>query len=341
MTIVDSSIPRTIASEDQSTSTSQTTVHGAAVDEATRSTKASSFLKFFNHVLRRTHLYAGLLLLPWVFLYGVTGFLFNHATFFPDTKIVEFEKSATNGTSLASIPNASSIADQLVQQLNAQGAESYKLIKPESARFDRGGLSASVKDGSGTSYNVILNSEGGGTIRENRTPASREKVEAPFAARRGLELKESPLPGLEKGLPAVLAKVGLEKPIVEEVRMAPLSFQMEGGGKVWQVSYNAQMGSLSGKELAANQTPDLSARSFLLRLHTTHHYPGEFNFRWIWAVIVDVMSLLMVFWGVSGIVMWWQIKRTRWIGAVLLGVSMIAAIWIGIGMHELLSSGVR
>ena len=36
--------------------------------------------------LRRIHLYAGLFLLPWVFLYGVTGAMFNHQELFPAGK---------------------------------------------------------------------------------------------------------------------------------------------------------------------------------------------------------------------------------------------------------------
>ena len=35
-------------------------------------------------VVRRAHLFAGLLMLPWVVLYGVTAFLFNHPDAFPD-----------------------------------------------------------------------------------------------------------------------------------------------------------------------------------------------------------------------------------------------------------------
>jgi len=53
------------------------------------------------------------------------------------------------------------------------------------------------------------------------------------------------------------------------------------------------------------------------------------------------MFFSMVFWGISGIFMWWQIKRTRMIGFVILGASAICAAWLVLGMHEELGSRIR
>ena len=50
------------------------------------------------------------------------------------------------------------------------------------------------------------------------------------------------------------------------------------------------------------------------------------------------MALVMVFWGLSGVLMWWQIKATRRVGAVVLLVSLLAAAAAGVGMHEVLSA---
>ena len=33
--------------------------------------------------LRRAHMYAGLFMTPWVLLYGLSGFAFNHSSWFP------------------------------------------------------------------------------------------------------------------------------------------------------------------------------------------------------------------------------------------------------------------
>ena len=37
------------------------------------------------------------------------------------------------------------------------------------------------------------------------------------------------------------------------------------------------------------------------------------------------MAVAMVFRGISGISIWWQTKRTRWIGAVVIGMSLLTA----------------
>jgi hypothetical protein len=76
-------------------------------------------------------------------------------------------------------------------------------------------------------------------------------------------------------------------------------------------------------------------------MHTTHVYPNEQNTKWYWTVIVDVMAFVMVFWGVSGIFMWWQIKATRKLGFIILVLSLIAATLLGVGMHDFLNSGAR
>jgi hypothetical protein len=82
----------------------------------------------------------------------------------------------------------------------------------------------------------------------------------------------------------------------------------------------------------------MSTRRFLTRLHLAHGYPGEQNARWFWAVVVDAMAFVMVFWGVSGIFMWWQIKATRKFGFLVLVLSVAAATALGLGMHEALTT---
>ena len=42
------------------------------------STTARNRYSVVLRLIRRIHLYTGLFMTPWVFLYGVSGFLFNH-----------------------------------------------------------------------------------------------------------------------------------------------------------------------------------------------------------------------------------------------------------------------
>ena len=64
--------------------------------------------------------------------------------------------------------------------------------------------------------------------------------------------------------------------------------------------------------------------------------PGGTNAKWFWAVVVDAMAFVMVFWGASGLFMWWQLKGARLPGFAVLLCSAAAATALGFGMHELL-----
>ncbi|AMV37818.1 PepSY-associated TM helix domain-containing protein [Planctomyces sp. SH-PL62] len=397
--------------------------HAAAVRAAVReeedpTPKGRAWGRDALMVVRRSHLYAGLLLYPWVLLYGVTAFLFNHPTAFPDQTIIRFGREPMKGTTLETLPTPADLAAKVVAAINdrAEGKPAYTLIKPEFARFERGGLAATVQADGGKSYTVSLDRDGGlirpapttgagaggaggpggeggptgeqggmrrgrgeaapaeGGMRRGRGEAAPEGERgmrrgrgegapdgvgateneagerrgpaggprAPFAAASGVTIDGPSLDAIRRELPAVLTRAGLADPNVSEVRAAPLSFQMEGEGRPWLVTYNLQTGAVSGRAVddPASQA-ELSTRRFLLRLHMIHGYPSEFGQRWIWSFLVDVMAFLMVFWAISGIVMWWQIKRLRRVGAAALVLSTSAAVWIGIGMHGYFVNGGR
>jgi hypothetical protein len=106
---------------------------------------------------------------------------------------------------------------------------------------------------------------------------------------------------------------------------------------VWAVTYNPMAGTVSGKTGDDAGEP-LSARRFLTRLHSAHGYPGEVGVRWWWAVIVDALAFVMVFWALSGILMWWQVKATRRWGLLVVLLSAAAATWLAMGMHAMLTA---
>jgi hypothetical protein len=135
-------------------------------------------------------------------------------------------------------------------------------------------------------------------------------------------------------VPTILERTGYPAGEVSVTSVPELTFRVSAGGTVWTANYNPMTGSVTGKPADAETAPELSARRFLLRLHTAHGYPGEPNARWFWAVIVDVMAAVMCFWGVSGLFMWWQIKATRRAGAVVLVLSAAAATALGFAMHQ-------
>ena len=118
--------------------------------------------------------------------------------------------------------------------------------------------------------------------------------------------------------------------------MPDVVFDMaDAAGRVWRVTYNPQKGSLSGVP-ADTAKPDLSVRRYLTRLHLAHGYRSDSNSRWGWAVVVDAMAIVMVFWAASGLVMWWQLKAARRWGMVVLLLSAATAAVLAAGMYAAL-----
>ena len=71
-----------------------------------------------------------------------------------------------------------------------------------------------------------------------------------------------------------------------------------------------------------------SAPVFVNRAHFRHGYEQPFLSSKFWAVIVDLAVVGMVFWALSGIWMWWEIKPARLTGAVfaLFGFGMFGIL---------------
>lgn len=315
------------------------------------------------HAVRRLHLYLGLLLFPWAILYGVTAFLFNHPAAFADQPTATFGPAATAGTPLEGAPGPTAVAAQVVAGLNGSQtpAPPYKLAGE--ARYGRDFAFATVKT-DGQSVSVLYDVKyGGGTVRMTPTvpePATPEK--APFAtggttARPGgekagkgprgtaapaageaVKLPEPMHERFKAAVPTILERTGFAAGEVTVTSVPEVVFPVEAGGRVWAATYNPMTGTVTGVPAdSASPPPELSWRRFLLRLHTAHGYPGEQNAKWYWAVIVDVTAGTMCFWGLSGLLMWWQVKGTRKLGAVVLLFSAAAAAVMGFGMHAALT----
>ncbi len=327
--------------------------------------------KVAMHWIRRGHLYFGLFLFPWALLYGVTAFLFNHPTAFSDQKSIAFERSSYlfNATE-AAMPTPKSLAAEVIAKLNEtqKPATPYELGEGE-VRFNREFAFATFKSEKG-SHNLLLDLlSGSGAIREQPAPRQSQENEkqerAPFAVgptngppgggrggggRAGGEGR-APSPNqrsrgerpagietalksqVESAIPKICKSAGLACNEMVITSIPELSFPIKAGNETWVANYNPLNGAVTGRKPSEAAPSELSFRRFLLRLHTAHGYPSSGGVRWIWAVIVDVMAAIMCFWGVSGMLMWWQIKSTRVIGAATVIFGLLAAASLGVGMH--------
>lgn len=287
-------------------------------------------------LLRRLHLYSGLLLAPWVLLYGVTAFLFNHPGAFNDRPSTVLEPAAAAAV-LEPLPAAEDLARELVDRINrgdkdragGPGDQLYRLIEPETIRYRGDVLLVSRSEDQELSLRAF---PGGRAFLRER--ALNRGGAAPFA-RKKLEA----VPGLEQKLKDGAAPT-LAAPAEAKVqlRRAPrLEFRLTDGARRWRASYRLDKKDLSAELIEEGSGEAFDLRRFLLRLHLSHAYPAEANARWAWAVIVDLMAFAMVFWALSGILMWIQMKKVRLWGLIFTLISAAAAIGSVWGMAAFLS----
>ena len=197
-------------------------------------------------LLRRTHMYAGLLLFPAVVIYGVSGYAFNHPT--PDA---EQRPAVTHLLTTLSYgppaPASAAVAPLLAHALQpvAHGDSVFpaRLVHPEAIRV--------------------------------RTE---------------------------------------------------LHFLMRARDTLWDATYTrtSETGDVRLQAVRAQAWPQIAGR-----LHVTAEYPGLTQMgahrtsAFGWAIVVDLMGLLLVFWGCSGLLMWWQNRSQRRTG-LLFGALCIA-----------------
>ena len=314
------------------------------------------FLRRLMQFIRRTHLYVGLFLFPWAVLYGVTGLLFNHPTFLADSPTETFRRSDLVGTPLENLPDIKAQADAVLAGLNElkQPSTPFTLANDVVRYGARDSFIATVKAEHRSFFVVFDPKSGSGTIRES-TPKTAASDPAPFATGKtdgqrqrgmgmmgpmkhdhaGVKIADSITDRLKDAIPNVMEKKGFPRGEVTVTTAPDIKFEVNAAGKTWLATYNPLTTSVTGTTQKAG---DLSFRTFLLRMHLTRGYPGEFSTKWIWAVGVDAIAVALFFWGVSGLLMWWQIKSTRRLGLVVLATSAIVATLLGIGMHGLLSA---
>jgi hypothetical protein len=273
-------------------------------------------------------------MIPWVFLYGVSAFLFNHPDAFPDREVRSIGPAEIAGTGFEDFPDAPAIAARVVEVMNARSSgRELRLIGPGgSASFSRD-LQATVK-GDGTDYRIQLDLDSRlGTFSAARAPRVGMKDDL---LQDSVQLADSPKDRLVRAISALTSRLGLDS-TTAKVRAAPdVVFAAESCGKVYRLTYNLQSGVVSALE-DGDSAERLTTRSFLTQLHKKREYPGRIDARWFWAVGVDATSALMVFWGASGILMWWQIKSMRRWGSFVLAASALAAAVLALGMHRALS----
>jgi len=299
-------------------------------------------------LIRRVHLYSGIFMLPWVLLYGFTGWFFNHPGYFTGDQVTTFSAADVADGQLAALPKPDAMASQIVEELNIESflvdGPEIKLNNARSAEFT-GFLKFTVV-AEDASHDVEIDPvSGNGEVRttffdKEEEPAASEPPANPLQDIRGVQISENALAKAQDATPQVLTDLGLSSgPANTGRRSANLMFSAEVDGAPCIVTCNLSNGSITA--LREDARPEIETKSFLQRLHLARMYSPHWNVRWFWALMVDAMFLSMVFWGVSGVLMWWQIKRTRLWGGGFLVASILCAVLLMAGMHDNLTTSSR
>jgi hypothetical protein len=291
-------------------------------------------------IVRRTHLYAGLFLAPWVAMYGFSGLIFNHGNWFAPgvcdaaSKPVEW---MVDVTALPQWPEPAALARKVVAALNAAekdkaGVAEYRLSAEGTPKL-QGGVSLQGQDEAGGSVSLSFD-------RQERKGTTLHAPPGPPEEQVKLETNDAELLNATKD--AMLAAASKTDQKLSATKWTGdgdfprLSFPVEHGKERRVATYDLRSGLVSlspAPEPRSMRVPD-----FLTSLHMSAGYPADKKsekMRIVRAVFVDAMAFLMCFWSLSGVAMWLQLKQLRLSGLMVAIASLLATVLVWSAMYRL------
>lgn len=286
-------------------------------------------------LIRRIHLYAGLFLLPWVFLYGITGAMFNHLELFPEVTIESVDESTLDDYQMNHFPAPTEFAEQIVKAIQEKAGDAkITLAENHGAEFTNP-LQFELQHPEGKEVVKI------DPVSKNAAvitfPKETEVFEPLLKDIQNLQLQPDPHQMAQQSAERILSQYGSEQTgSVKPLGWTKLNFLATVNGEPARITYVLKDGHV---EVTRHKGEDgFSFRRFFMRLHTSHGQPPHWNTRFLWSLVIDTMAIAMVTWGLSGILMWWQIKRTRKWGTIVILLSICTAAILYLNMMNFYST---
>jgi hypothetical protein len=283
--------------------------------------------------LRRLHLYSGLFLLPWVLLYGVTAFLFNHPGAFSERSVdqVSGDALARHGI-VASLDPAALAADAAgrARVPNSQPADATIRLGGEAPRL-RGRLRVERGDGNQrASLSVDLERNTASLlVFDNEMRARQTRNSVPLAKKS--ETREEALASVRASAGALLDELGAPPGEIEIKNLPMVVAGFETGAGMRPGTYDVQKDRLTVESADALEKSE-SVRDVLTGLHKAHGYESSVVARSAWAFFVDAMAFAMVSWAATGLLMSFQLKKLRKPILITLAASAVVAAALGYAM---------
>lgn len=274
-------------------------------------------------VIRRTHLYAGLALVPWVLMYAVSGLIFNHPSLSGSPGVHRFVRDDLPPDVLADVPEPNAAADAALLAMRAAAPRAEIELDPSLPPKYGGFLQAQGEVDDQRVRLFLGERSGNGSLRMS-------PVEVPEQPEAFAQLESMPVEGLEAAvferMATAAAELWVSEPEALELKSAPeLTFIATIDGRPWRVTYDAVNQKPEFEEL---EEPEIRTSRILARLHMTHTYPADFGVAWMHAFVVDLTIICLIMWSITGVVMWWQLRRLRRIGWVVMLSGVVASIWM-------------
>ena len=279
-------------------------------------------------MVRRLHLYVGLFLMPWVVMFGFTGMLFNHQDLWPDLPSEHLEADKLPAALTTEFVTPDDLSRQVAEAIAEEAGVDVIPTSPGEWSNPMLFFVERWDTPEGSDHNgerAILSVDPVGAEAEwIRQKLGVEPHPSLLPELKRITLEDNPFPAARRAAADVFRDAGYEVGEMAKPRgHFKLNFLAEVDGEPARVTYVLRDGHV---DLTAYDGEDgLTLRQFLLRLHTTHGQPPHWNARRLAAALVDVTGVALIMWCITGVVMWWQIKRTRVIGSLVIAASIGAA----------------
>lgn len=281
-------------------------------------------------------MYLGLFLVPWLFLFGISGVLFNHPNVGEQVKGTPVPTPRLKELTGFSGWSAPELAQRIVDTLNRQQPAGFGVDDSTPPSF-QGPALLSAESTTGR-HTALVDVELGRAFVISRTARPGSDA-VPF--KQHLEFPGISTGAIEDQLSQLLPSLDFETktPLVANAKIAPeLRFIMhDASGTRYHVTYNTGSAELGGRR--ADSWSPVGVSQFLGMLHTAHHFTPRFGARWLWALFQDILGLAMALWALTGLAMWWQLKATRLAGMASLILALGLAAWVTWGTASELMFG--
>ena len=225
-------------------------------------------------LVRRLHLYAGLLLMPWVLLFGVSGLLFNHPNWASSRDIIHHaDAEAVQATTGFVALDGEQLARQIAARLNDGYGGRFSVAEDAISRLT-GRFSVRIP-GAGALHTVRINLADGSALIE--TAAEAPELEPPPFAGQPVHIDAPNFAAIGDKSVELLAAAGLEATGPARIRARPapvLQFELwDEDGRGWHATYDLIKGTLDGRR--ADAGTGFSFREAVTRLHQLKMYPDQ------------------------------------------------------------------